>query len=27
VHLAYDNEKIKGGGSAGVLGVGAQVTP
>jgi len=25
VHLAYDNEKIKGGGSAGVLGVGAQV--
>ena len=27
VHLAYDNEKIKGGGNAGVLGVGAQVTP
>jgi len=27
VHLAYDNEKLKGGGSVGVFGVGAQVTP
>jgi hypothetical protein len=27
VHLAYDNEKIQGGGTVGVFGVGAQVTP
>ena len=25
VHLAYDNEKLKGGGSSGVFGVGAHV--